>query len=297
MPDTVILVDAMAYIFRAYYSSSHGGEARQGADGQPTGASFGFLDFLLRLMNREEPSHLAVVFDSGPKSFRNELFPDYKANRDAAPEDLVPQFAQCERIAEALGLATFKLDNYEADDVIATLAERCSGDGFAVKIISGDKDLAQLVDDSVSVHDPSRSKRFTVRTVPRHFGVRPEDLGVYLALTGDASDNVPGVRGVGPKTASALLAEHASLDDVYASLDSLAELPIRGAKTLGAKLAQHRKTAYLSRELVTLKRDLPLGAGAEDLSAEGAHRESCEKLFAELGFSHILPFITRWRES
>jgi len=296
VPDTVILVDAMAYIFRAYYSSSYGGEARQGADGQPTGASFGFLDFLLRLMNREEPSHIAIVFDSGPKSFRNEIFPDYKANRDAAPEDLVPQFAQCERISEALGLATFKMENYEADDVIATLAERSRAEGFKVRIISGDKDLAQLVDESVSVHDPSRSRRFTPRTVPKHFGVRPEQMIDYLALTGDASDNVPGVRGVGPKTASALLAEHADLDEVYASLDSIAELPIRGAKTLGSKLAEHREIAYLSRELVTLKRDLPLGGELSDLTVDGAHRSRCESLFDDLGFAHILPFIQKWRE-
>jgi DNA polymerase I len=293
VPDSVILIDSMAYIFRAYYSRRDG--ERLGPEGQPTGASFGFLDFLLRLITRENPSHIAAVFDSGPKSFRNEIFPDYKANRDATPEDLLPQFAQCEALAAAVGLPVFKLENHEADDLLATLAVLCSAEGREVKIISGDKDLAQLVDDKVSVHDPSRNRRFTTRTVPKHFGVRPDQMVDYLALAGDPSDNVPGVRGVGPKTASALLEAHADLDAVYGALDSIAELPIRGAKTLGARLAEHRDSAYLSRELVTLKRDLPLGAGSADLLYAGAHRDRCETLFDELGFKHVLPFIQSWR--
>ncbi len=294
MPDSVILIDSMAYIFRAYYSRSDG--ERRGPDGQATGASFGFLDFLLRLIARENPSHIAAVFDSGPRCFRNDIFPDYKANRDATPEDLLPQFAQCEALAAAIGLPVFKLDNHEADDLLATLAVSCCDEGREVKIISGDKDLAQLVNEKVSVHDPSRNRRFTIRTVPKHFGVRPEQMVDYLALTGDASDNVPGVRGVGPKTAGALLAAHADLDTVYGALDSIAELPIRGAKTLGAKLAEHRDSAYLSRELVTLKRDLPLDTGADDLLYTGADRDRCETLFGELGFTHILPFVQNWRD-
>lgn len=292
MPDnaTVTLVDAMAYIFRAYYSQ----HPRSGPAGQPTNASFGFLDFLLRLIVRENPSHLAIVFDSGPRSFRNSLYADYKANREAAPDDLLPQFAQCEQLAEALGLPVFKVENHEADDVLASLACRCSGAGHDVRIISGDKDLAQLVDERVSIHDPARSKRFTVRTVPKHFGVEPGQMVDYLALTGDASDNVPGVRGVGPKTASALLAAMGSLDAVYAELERVPELPIRGAKSLAGKLAEHRDMAYLSRELVTLKRDLALGVGADDLAYAGADRERCAAVFGELGFDNLLAFVPRW---
>lgn len=289
---TVTLVDAMAYIFRSYYSQGE----RRGPAGQPTGASFGFLDFLLRLAARENPSHVGIVFDSGPKTFRNDIFPDYKANREAAPEDLVPQFAQCEELAAALGMRVFKVENHEADDVLATLATDCAAEGHEVRIISGDKDLAQLVTEHVSVHDPSRSKRFTVRTVPKHFGVRPGQMVDYLALTGDASDNVPGVRGVGPKTASALLQAMSDLDDIYASLERVPELPIRGAKGLAAKLTEHRETAYLSRTLVALKCDLPLGTGAADLVWPGADRPRCEALFAELGFEHVLPFVQRWND-
>ncbi len=291
MPETVTLVDAMAYIFRAYYAQA----ARSGPAGQPTGASFGFLDFLLRLIVRESPSHLAVVFDSGPKSFRNALYPDYKANRGAAPEDLLPQFAQCEALAAALGLPVFKVADHEADDVLATLAARCRAAGCAVRIISGDKDLAQLVDEQVSIHDPARGKRFTPRTVPKQFGVAPAQMVDYLALTGDASDNVPGVRGVGPKTAAALLQALGSLDGVYAGLDAVPDLPIRGAKTLAARLVEHREAAYLSQELVTLKRDLPLDVAPAALAYTGAPRAECRALFAELGFEHLIPFVPRWQ--
>lgn len=290
--ETVTLVDAMAYIFRAYYSQA----PRSGASGQPTGASFGFLDFLLRLIVRENPSHLAVVFDSGPKSFRNTLFADYKANREAAPDDLLPQFAQCEALAGALGLRVFKVADHEADDVLASLAATCRTAGWAVRIISGDKDLAQLVDEQVSVHDPARNKRFTPRTVPKQFGVEPAQMVDYLALTGDASDNVPGVRGIGPKGAAALLQALGSLDGIYAGLDQVPALPIRGAKSLAARLTEHRAAAFLSRELVALRRDLPLGVGPADLAYAGAERERCATLFAELGFEHLLAFVPRWRE-
>lgn len=293
MAETVTLVDAMAYIFRAYYSQA----PRTAPGGQPTGASFGFLDFLLRLIVRESPSHLAVVFDSGPRSFRNALFPDYKANRGAAPEDLLPQFAQCEAISAALGLRVFKVADHEADDVLASLAAACRAAGSSVRIISGDKDLAQLVDEQVSVHDPARNKRFTPRTVPKQFGVAPGQMVDYLALTGDASDNVPGVRGVGPKGAAALLQALGSLDGIYAGLDQVPGLPIRGAKSLATRLAEHREAAYLSRELVALRRDLPLGVGPADLAYSGAERAACAALFAELGFAHLLAFVPRWREA
>jgi DNA polymerase-1 len=293
MPETVTLVDAMAYIFRSYYAQA----ARTGPAGQPTGASFGFLDFLLRLIVRESPSHLAVVFDSGPKSFRNALFPDYKANREAAPDDLLPQFAQCEALAGALGLPVFKVADHEADDVLASLAALCRDAGCAVRIISGDKDLAQLVDEQVSVHDPARNKRFTPRTVPKQFGVAPAQMVDYLALTGDASDNVPGVRGVGPKTAAALLQALGSLDGVYAALEQVPALPIRGARTLASRLAEQREAAYLSQRLVTLRRDLPLGVAPGDLAYAGAPRDRCTSLFAELGFEHLLAFVPRWQEA
>ncbi|MCP4547253.1 MAG: hypothetical protein GY835_12410 [bacterium] len=288
----VLLVDAMAYIFRAYYSSP---ESRT-SDGRANNACFGFTDFLIRLINREEPSHMAVVFDSGPLTFRNEIYPDYKANRSETPADLVQQFEPCFELAQALGLRSVRLPNFEADDVLATLTEKCVAGERDVLIISGDKDLAQLVTDRVSVRDPGRNRRFTVRTVPKRFGVRPDQMVDYLALTGDASDNIPGVRGVGPKTAAPLLETLDSLDGIFANLERVGELPIRGAKSLAAKLEQGRSDAYLSQKLINLRRDLPLELDLHDLTWTGARRETCESLFADWGLSNMIPFVPRWRE-
>jgi DNA polymerase-1 len=288
---TVHLVDAMAYIFRAFYANA---ESRSPA-GAPTNASFGFLDFLLRLIARENPTHLGVVFDSGPKSFRNELYPDYKANRQETPPELLPQFEQCERLTAALGLPVLKHENHEADDVLATLAQRCREAGHRVTIFSGDKDLAQLVDEGLTVLDPARSRRLTPRTVKKRFGVEPAQMTDFFGLTGDASDNIPGVKGVGPKTATGLLQALTSLEGIYDGLEQVHELPLRGARTLGARLAEHREMAFLSRELATLKRDLPLEAEPDELECAGAVREACEALFAELGFDNFLPFVTKSR--
>jgi len=284
MPDTVFIIDAMAWIFRAFYSE----DELHAPDGTPTNASFGFLHFLLRFLYRERPARVAVVFDSGPKSFRNDIFPDYKANRGETPPDLIPQFEHCERITEALGLARFKVDHHEADDIIATLATQARAEGCEVTILSGDKDLAQLVDEGTRVIDPSRNSRFTMRTVPTKFGVKPSQMIDYLAMCGDSSDNIPGIPGVGPKTACALLRELGSMDAIYASLDRVAGLPIRGAKTLGAKLSEHRELAETCRSLVALRRDMDLNVCMDDLNWTGARRGEVENLFADLGFEHSL---------
>ncbi len=292
MSQPIFLIDAMAWIFRAFYSE----DELHAPDGTPTNASFGFLHFLLRFLYREKPERVAVVFDAGPKSFRNEIYPDYKANRGETPPELLPQFEHCERIVDALGLARFKVENHEADDIIATLATRARAEGLEVTILSGDKDLAQLVDEGTRVIDPSRSKRFTVRTVPKHFGVEPKQMVDYLAMCGDSSDNIPGIPGVGPKTASALLNELGSLDGIYASLDKVADLPIRGAKKLGAKLEEHRELAETCRELVALRCDMDLDATMDDLNWKGARRGDTESLFERLGFQHSLTAVPAFAE-
>jgi DNA polymerase I len=289
---TIHLVDAMAYIFRAFYSQP----PLKTPAGVPVNATFGFLDFLLRRLRDDDPSHMAVVFDAGRITFRNEIYPDYKANRGEAPPEIVPQFEQCEQVARALGMPVFKVPGYEADDVLATLSELGRVDDRKVVIFSGDKDLAQLVDLRVTVHDPSRRKRFTVKTVPTKFGVRPDQMVDFLALTGDSTDNVPGVPGVGPKTASALLEALETLDGVYEKLDLIPGLPIRGAAKLPARLETNRHLAYLSRELVTLKRDLPLAVTPGDLLYRGASRESCPTLLTELGLDSMLPFVVKWED-
>jgi DNA polymerase I len=292
MTKQIYIIDAMAWIFRAFYSE----DEIHAPDGSPTNASFGFLHFLLRFLYREKPESVAVVFDAGPKCFRNDIYPAYKANRGETPPELLPQFEQCERIVDALGLARFKENNFEADDIIATLATQARAAGVEVTILSGDKDLAQLVDEGTRVLDPSRSKRFTVRTVPKLFGVNPDQMVDYLAMCGDSSDNIPGIPGVGPKTASALLQGLGSMDGIYASLDKVADLPIRGARKLGAKLAEHRELAETCRSLVVLRRDMDLDKNLNDLKWTGARRGETESLFNELGFQHSLSAVPAFAE-
>jgi len=292
MPDSVLIIDAMGFIFRSYYAH----ERMLGAKDQPTNASFGYLDFLIRAVAYEKPSHVASVFDSGPKTFRNELYPHYKANRGETPEDLIPQFAQCEQLTEALGIRMLKRENYEADDVMASMAVRCREADMPVIIYSSDKDMAQLVDDRLQVYDPPRQRRYTPRTVRKIFGVKPEQMPDYLALTGDPSDNIPGVPGVGKQTASALIAAFGSIQGIYDSLDETATVPVRGAKKLPMLLAEHRDDVQLFRRLVTLERGLEFDATPEDLRWRGADRPACEALFDELGFMPFLRFVPRWRE-
>jgi len=197
-------------------------------------------------------------------------------------------------LERGLGPVCIQAGNHEADTSWLRWRPWGAKAGRRVVIISGDKDLAQLVDDQVSVLDPSRQRRFTPRTVRNRFGVEPAQIPDWLALTGDASDNVPGVRRRRPQTATALLSELADLDAIYADLERVAALPLRGAAGLARRLAEHRETAYLSRELVTLRADLPIAAGLDDLAYRGALRGECEALFAELGFERALSAISRW---
>ncbi|MBN2170690.1 MAG: patatin-like phospholipase family protein [Candidatus Krumholzibacteriota bacterium] len=292
MPDSVLLIDAMGFIFRSYYAH----ERMIGAQGQPTNASFGYLDFLIRAIAYEKPSHVASVFDFGPTTFRNELYPYYKANRGETPEDLLPQFKQCERLTEALGIRILKRENYEADDVMASMAVRCREVGLPVIVYSLDKDMAQLVDDGLQVYDPPRQRRYTPRTVRKIFGVAPEQIPDYLALTGDSSDNIPGVPGVGKQTAVALIEAFGSIQGIYGSLDETSRIPVRGAHRLPMLLAEHRDDVRLFRRLVTLVKDLDLDAAPEDLRWQGADRSACEALFEELGFLPFLRFVPRWRQ-
>lgn len=291
MKPTVILVDAMSYIFRAYY----GQDEVLSPEGKPVGAAFGFLQFLLRLLDREQPSHLAIVFDAGPRTFRNEIYEDYKANRSETPEDLLPQFEYCEKIVSALGIPLFREEGFEADDVLATLAETSRKAGFAVTLVSGDKDLAQLVDEDTLVLDPARNRKLNDRTVRRRFGIAPGYFTDWLALVGDSSDNLPGVPGIGPKGATALVDALGGLEQIYDSINEVEKLPVRGATSLRRKLDDHREQAFLMRQLVTLRRDVPLTATPLDLEYRGALREDCDKVLQPLGLASSMRQIRHWR--
>jgi 5'-3' exonuclease len=259
----VYLIDASVYVFRAYYSMPPDMLDREG---NPAHALFGFARFLGDLIERAKPRYIAVAFDESLEtSFRNRIDPSYKANREPAPADLKLQFARCREFCRHIGIADFGSGEYEADDIIGTLATRLRAEGLPATLVTRDKDLAQLVREGDIYWNYTDNLRLRHHEIEAHFGVVPERYADYLALTGDAVDNITGVPGVGPKTAAALLKEFASLEELYDNLEGVAALPIRGAGKLGARLAEHREAAFLARRLTAIALDMPLEARREQL--------------------------------
>jgi DNA polymerase-1 len=295
---SVYLIDASPYIFRAYFSLP---DSLRDPEGRPVQAVYGFASFLLKLIADERPSHLGVTFDrSLNTSFRNDFYPAYKAQRPLPPPELEAQLAACEEMAAALGAATFVDLVYEADDLIATLCERLAGERHAkVVVVTSDKDLAQLVDLRTSLYDFGKGVRMTALEVKEKFGVRPDQVTDLLGLAGDAVDNIPGVKGIGKKTAADLLARFEHLEDLYARLEEVRQTAaIRGGKALYVKLQEAREMAFLSKRLATVARDAPLPAGFEDLAGleyRGADRAAIEPLCERLGFKSLAKRIERWR--
>ncbi len=289
---TAYLVDASPYIFRAYFSLP---ATITDPGGRPVHAVHGFAAFLIKLIEDEAPSHLAVAFDGSlTTSFRNEIYPDYKAQRELPPAELEAQLDDCRELAAALGAATFIDRRYEADDLIATLCRALTAAGHRVVVVSSDKDLCQLVGDRVELFDFARGERYDAAGVVEKFGVRPRQIPDYLGLAGDPVDNIPGVRGIGKKTAVALLGEFTDIEAVYAGLERVAELPLRGARALARRLEAGRADAFLSRRLATLADDAPAAAGLPRLALAGADRAAVERLFARLGFHGLVERIGRW---
>ena len=289
---TVHLIDASPYIFRAYFSMP---STMTSPAGEPVGAVYGFGSFLARYLSEEQPTHLAVAFDrSLTTSFRNEIYPQYKAQRELPPPELEAQIDDCEALAAAFGGAVFIDERYEADDLIATLVDRLVTQGHGAVIVTSDKDLAQLVGPGVALYDFAREERYREEEVMEKFGVRPEQIADYLGLAGDSVDNIPGVAGVGAKTAAALLGHFRDLDDLYDRLDEVAEVKVRGARTLGAKLEAARETAFLSRRLATVARDAPAHSSLDDLRWDGAREPLVDELFQRLGFGGLKDRIPRW---
>ena len=283
---TVHLVDASPYIFRAHFSLP--GSIKT-PDGSPAAASYGFTSFLLKLIADEKPTHLAVTFDrSLNSSFRNEIYPAYKEQRVLPPPELEAQLDACEEIAAALGAATFIDDRYEADDLIGALCARLEPAGHGAVIVTSDKDLAQLVTERITLLDFSKGLRLDAAAVFEKFGVRPDQITDYLGLAGDTVDNIPGIKGIGGKSAAELLGQFGHLEELY---ERLAELPwskIRGAKSLHAKLVANREIAFLSKQLATVAREIPgVKADLKSLEYRGADAGKVEALFARLGFNKI----------
>ena len=255
MNDKVYLVDGSGYIFRAYYAVP----PLTTKDGFPTNALYGFTRMLTKLLGQPDAKYVAVVFDSGAKTFRNELYKEYKANRKECPADLVEQMPLFRTISTALGLPVLELQGVEADDVIGTLTKRLSAHGAEVVIVSADKDLMQLVSSRVTIWDTMRDRRFDSAGVKEKFGVGPEKVVEALGLIGDDSDNVPGLRGCGPKTAVQLLEKFGTVEEVLNSVERIkTDSSIRNRAKLAEELAAHAEIVRLSRKLVEIDTNVPV---------------------------------------
>jgi 5'-3' exonuclease len=282
----VFLIDASVYVFRAYYSMP---PDLRDTDGNPVHALYGFARFLGDLLERAKPEYIAVAFDASlTSSFRNRIYPAYKANREPAPLDLLLQFERCRVFCERLGLPWFDSNEFEADDIIGTLALRIRNEGLRATIVSRDKDLAQLIGPGDVYWDYSGNERYHHGQIAARFGVVPERYADYLALAGDAVDNIIGVPGVGPKTATALMQNYASLEDLYARLDTVRDLPLRGAAKLPDKLALHRDAAFLARELTRIRCDMPLAVTRADLRRRPPDLAAIEGFCLANGFGPLL---------
>ena len=287
----IFLVDASVYVFRAYHSILP--EMRD-RDGNPVHAVFGFARFLGDLIERVRPAYMAVAFDQRrAASYRNRIYPPYKANRERAPVDLAAQLECCRELCRHLGLAVFVDPEYEADDLIGTLAQVMRAEGVRAAFISRDKDLAQLMRDGDLFWDFGARAQFGYHDIERHFGVAPERFADYLALTGDSIDNIPGVPGIGQRTAATLMKAFGSLDELYANLARAAELPLRGAGNLPARLAAHKESVFLARQLTRIACDLSLGASVGTLRRRLPDLPALAALYDRLGFG---PFLRRQGE-
>ncbi|MBB6064310.1 5'-3' exonuclease [Pseudoxanthomonas broegbernensis] len=281
-PPALHLVDASLYVFRAWHSMP---DEFRDAHGWPTNAVHGFARFLLDLLERERPRHIAVAFDEALDScFRHRLYPQYKANRDPAPEELRRQFAHCKALCAALGLTVLADHEYEADDLIGSALHRARPAGYRGVIVSADKDLSQLLGEHDEQWDYARGQRWGAAGVKARHGVHAHQIADYLALSGDAVDNIPGVGGVGAKTAAVLLGHFGSLDALLARVDEVAFLRLRGAARVAVRLREQREHALLWRQLTTIACDAPLAYEGPAAARGQADPEMLDALAAALRF-------------
>ena len=286
----LVLVDGSSYLYRAF----HAMPPLTTSKGLPTGAIKGVLNMLRSLRKQYPQSPFAVVFDAKGGTFRDEMFADYKANRPSMPDDMRVQIEPLHASVRALGFPLLCVEGVEADDVIGTLARSSAAADRPVVISTGDKDMAQLVDGHITLVNTMNETSMDVEGVKAKFGVAPQQIIDLLALMGDSSDNIPGVKGVGEKTAVALLVGvNGGLKELYEQLDQVPNLPIRGAKTLPAKLLEHKDMAFLSYRLATIKVDVPLEIGLDDLHLAEPDREKLAELYAELEFKSWIDELQR----
>ncbi len=275
-----VLVDGSSYLFRAF----HGLPPLTNSKGQDTGAIYGVINMLKSLIKQYHPTHMAVVFDAKGKTFRDDIYKEYKANRPPMPEELASQIAPLHEIIKAMGLPIIVESGVEADDVIGTLAHIATEKGIDTLISTGDKDMAQLVNQHVTLINTMTNQIMDVEGVKEKFGIPPELVIDFLALKGDKVDNIPGVPGVGDKSAQALLNGIGGIDDIYKNLDKIADLSFRGAKTMAKKMEEYEEQARLSHTLATISIDLDLDYSPETLTPTEADNNALATLFAEYEF-------------
>ncbi|HEX9079691.1 MAG TPA: DNA polymerase I [Desulfuromonadaceae bacterium] len=279
--DTLYLVDGSSYIYRAYYAIRH----LSSPSGFPTNAIYGFIQMLLKLLKDHDPHHVAVVFDAGRTTFRTDLYPEYKANRAAMPDDLRQQVGPIREAVAAFNIPVLELQGFEADDIIGCLADRFSRNGGRVVVVTGDKDLMQIVTDRITLLDTMKDKASGIPEVHERFGVGPELVADILGLAGDSSDNIPGVPGVGEKTAIKLIQEFGSLDALLARAGE-----VKGK--IGEKLREFCDQALLSRRLATIVRDVPVETGLDELTRKKPDVPALNAFFRQYGFTTLIKELT-----
>ena len=294
MPPILYMIDGHALAYRTYYALTRGSSAAFTTRvGEPTAGVFGFTSVLLRILEQENPDYLVVVFDTG-RTFRDDLFPAYKGTREKMPDDLVTQMARVRQIVDAFDIPRLEMEGYEADDVLGSVARKAVEDGLGVKIITGDRDLLQLVTERIIVNLPGRTlsdaRDYLPEDVVEYLGVPPRQVVDFKALVGDKSDNIPGVAGVGEKTAISLLQEYETLDGIYAHLDEL-------SGSVRKKLEAGRENAYLSQKLATIVLDLDVPFKLERARPDHIQPDKVEALFRELEFRALMGRFTALMEA
>ncbi|MEZ8742342.1 DNA polymerase I [Photobacterium swingsii] len=285
IPDNpLILIDGSSYLYRAYHAAPN----FTNSDGEPTGAVYGVVNMLRSMLRQFSTEHIAVIFDAKGKTFRDDMYPEYKANRPPMPDDLRGQIEPLHAVIKAMGLPLISISGVEADDVIGTLASQASKAGMSVLISTGDKDMAQLVDENVTLINTMTDVVMDPAGVVEKFGIGPELIIDYLALMGDKVDNIPGVPGVGEKTAKALLTGIGGLDALYDNLADIPALGFRGSKTMPKKLEDNKEAAYMSYQLATIKLDVELDMAPHELVKTTPDTDELTKLFGKLQFRRWL---------
>ncbi len=278
-PPRLYLIDGSSYIFRAFYGIR---QSLSNSKGLPTNAIYGFATMLLKILREEQPEYIAVIFDPKGKTFRHEMYKEYKANRAETPDDLIPQFPYIINLVEAFNIVSIQQEGFEADDVLGTVSKKAEKEGFEVTIVSGDKDMMQLITSNIKMLDTLKNKTFGVKEVKEKFGVEPGQVTEVMGLMGDSSDNIPGVPGIGPKTAIALIQDYGDIENLLENLKQIKK------EALKNKLLEYREQARLSKKLCTINTNMSLTVGIEKMKAKEFNSKRVISLFKELEFASLL---------